>query len=46
MGGLPSLGYDVQDRKLVVNEEEARTVVHIFRRYVRAQIGARAAGRT
>ena len=34
MGGLPSLGYDVKDRKLVVNEEEARTVVHIFRRYV------------
>ena len=34
MGGLPSLGYDVQNRKLVVNEEEARTVVHIFRRYV------------
>jgi site-specific DNA recombinase len=34
MGGLPSLGYDVQNRKLVVNEEEARTVVHVFRRYV------------
>ena len=34
MGGLPSLGYDVKNRKLVVNEEEARTVVHIFRRYV------------
>ena len=34
MGGLPSLGYDVQNRNLVVNEEEARTVVHIFRRYV------------
>ena len=34
MGGLPSLGYDVQNRKLVVNEEEARTVRHIFRRYV------------
>ena len=34
MGGLPSLGYDVQNRKLVVNEEEASTVVHIFRRYV------------
>ena len=34
MGGLPSLGYDVQNRKLVVNEEEARTVVHIFRRYM------------
>ena len=34
MGGLPSLGYDVQNRKLVVNEKEAGTVVHIFRRYV------------
>jgi site-specific DNA recombinase len=34
MGGLPPLGYDVQNRKLVVNEEEARTVLHIFRRYV------------
>ena len=34
MGGLPSLGYDVQNRKLAVNEEEAGTVVRIFRRYV------------
>ena len=34
MGGLPSLGYDVKNRKLVVNEDEARTVLHIFRRYV------------
>jgi DNA invertase Pin-like site-specific DNA recombinase len=34
MGGLPPLGYDVRDRKLVVNEEEAQTVLHIFRRYV------------
>ena len=34
MGGLPSLGYDVQNRKLVVNKEEALTVLHIFRRYV------------
>ena len=34
MGGLPSLGYDVQNRKLVVNEEEVLTVLHIFRRYV------------
>jgi DNA invertase Pin-like site-specific DNA recombinase len=34
MGGLPSLGYDVQNRRLVVNEEEAGTVGHIFRRYV------------
>jgi site-specific DNA recombinase len=34
MGGLPALGYDVQNRKLVVNEQEAVTVRHIFRRYV------------
>ena len=34
MGGLPSLGYDVRDRKLVVNGEEPNTVVHVFRRYV------------
>jgi site-specific DNA recombinase len=34
MGGLPPLGYDVESRKLVVNEEEALTVVHIFQRYV------------
>jgi len=34
MGGLPPLGYDVRDRKLVVNEEEAQTVLHIFWRYV------------
>jgi DNA invertase Pin-like site-specific DNA recombinase len=34
MGGLPSLGYDVQNRTLVVNDEEAVTVRHIFQRYV------------
>jgi site-specific DNA recombinase len=34
MGGLPSLGYDVKDRKLVVNEAEAETVRHIYRRYL------------
>jgi len=33
MGGLPSLGYDIQDRKLVINEAEAKTVQYIFRRY-------------
>ena len=33
MGGFPSLGYDVKDRKLVVNATEAQTVRHIFRRY-------------
>ena len=34
MGGQPPLGYDVKDRKLVVNEQEAETVRHIFRRYL------------
>ena len=34
MGGNPPLGYDVRERKLVVNEAEAETVRHIFRRYV------------
>ena len=34
MGGLPPLGYDARDRKLVINKDEARTVLHIFSRYV------------
>ena len=34
MGGQPALGYDVKDRKLVVNEAEAETVRMIFRRYL------------
>jgi site-specific DNA recombinase len=34
MGGHPPLGYDIRDRKLVVNVVEAGTVRHIFRRYV------------
>ena len=38
MGGLPSLGYDVDDRKLVVNAAEAETVRHIYRRD--AEIGS------
>ena len=33
MGGYPPLGYYVKDRKLVVNEAEAKTVRYIFRRY-------------
>jgi site-specific DNA recombinase len=33
MGGLPSLGYDVNDRRLVINKTEAKTVRYIFRRY-------------
>ena len=38
MGGLPPLGYDVKDRKLVVNEAEAETVRQIYRRY--AELGS------
>src|SRR5436190_12385052 len=34
MGGTVPLGYDVKDRKLVVNEAEAETVRLIFRRYL------------
>src|SRR6266436_5225046 len=34
MGGLPPLGYDVRHRELVVNQEEAKILLHIFRRYV------------
>jgi site-specific DNA recombinase len=33
MGGVPPLGYTVQDRKLVTVEPEAESVRHIFRRY-------------
>lgn len=35
MGGHPPLGYDVKDRKLVLNEAEAAIVRMIFERYVR-----------
>lgn len=34
MGGLPPIGYVCKDRKLVVVEEEAETVRHIFQRYI------------
>lgn len=34
MGGQPSLGYDVKDRKLIVNKTEAETVRHVFRRHL------------
>ena len=38
MGGQPALGYDVKDRKLVVNDAEAATVRSIFQRYL--ELGA------
>jgi len=34
MGGVPPLGYDVRNRRLVINECEAKTVRHIFQRFV------------
>jgi len=38
MGGLPPLGYDVDDKKLVVNPPEAETVRTIYHRY--AELGS------
>jgi site-specific DNA recombinase len=38
MGGVPPLGYRVQDRKLVIIDSEAETVRLIFRRY--AELGS------
>ena len=38
MGGNVPLGYDVKDRKLIVNEPEASTLRLIFRRY--AELGS------
>jgi DNA invertase Pin-like site-specific DNA recombinase len=34
MGGTIPLGYDVQDRKLIINDAEAETVRLIFQRYL------------
>jgi site-specific DNA recombinase len=34
MGGRPPLGYDVCDLRLVINQAEADTVRHIFKRYL------------
>jgi len=34
MGGIPPIGYDVENRRLVPNEREAKIVRHIFQRFV------------
>ena len=34
MGGRTPIGYDVEDKKLIVNEPEAETVRYIFKRYL------------
>src|SRR6202521_2043075 len=35
MGGCPSMGYDVCDRRLVVNQADAATVRQIYQRYLK-----------
>ena len=37
MGGPVPLGYELRDRKLMVNNKEAETVRHLFRRYTELQ---------
>ncbi|WP_353280093.1 recombinase family protein [Wolbachia endosymbiont (group B) of Silvanus unidentatus] len=34
MGGTVPLGYDVKDKELIINGKEAKTVKHIFERYM------------
>jgi site-specific DNA recombinase len=34
MGGFPPLGYDVRERKLIINHDQAETVKGIFERYL------------
>lgn len=34
MGGVPPLGYDVENRRLVPNEKEAKLIRNIFQRFV------------
>src|SRR5258708_3366666 len=34
MGGICSLGYDVRDRRLVINRRQSKLVKHIYRRYL------------
>jgi site-specific DNA recombinase len=35
MGGCPPLGYDVVDRKLVINRQEAKIITFFFEQYMR-----------
>ncbi len=37
MGGYPMLGYDITDRKLVINEEEAKVVKMIYDRFIETE---------
>ena len=33
-GGMPKLGYDIKDKKLIINKEEAQDVKDIFEKYM------------
>lgn len=44
MGGVAPLGYDVVEKKLVINPKEAETVRHIFDRYLGLQCVRRLKG--
>ena len=44
MGGLVPLGYDLQDRALVINEPEAATVKTLFRLYLELETGSSGSG--
>ena len=44
MGGSPPLGYDVDDKKLIINKSEAQTVRHIFSRYLELKSAINLAG--
>jgi len=37
MGGYPLLGYDIKDRKLLINEEEARVVNLVYKRFIETE---------
>ena len=37
MGGIPPLGYDIKDKKLVINEAEAQQVKTMFEQYLEFQ---------
>jgi site-specific DNA recombinase len=41
MGGWAPLGYDIKDRKLIVNDPEAKVVRSIFTRFSRGKSGTR-----
>jgi len=44
MGGVAPIGYDVVDKKLIINQQEAETVRHIFKRYLALQCVRRLKG--